>query len=271
MTEERCDLDLADFAEVRRRVLEPVVDTLFRPGELRGSNVVVGADVPEIGAHWTHWGQPSRDEPSAQVFALLRTFDGSFAYLLGDADFSRTHATSVAVDWADLVTDWIAESSFGWGELRQLPGGFRAAGPPLPPSGTRDVGIFTADEEGGLPVWVDGAAGDPDVNGLSAALVEDLQTWQQLIEAGPGSPDYAEPVAPPSESYLGEGYSSTLEILTAEQASRRELTYQAMADGGRRVWRAFVDVVEPMRDELLDRLRSELGPGFHIPTPARIP
>ncbi|HVE25382.1 MAG TPA: hypothetical protein VNC22_08260 [Sporichthya sp.] len=271
MSEARYDLDLADFAEVRRRVIEPVVGALFRAGELRGSDVALGTADRMPGASWTHWGQPSRGEACAQVFALLWAFDGSFAYLLGDADFSRIHATSVAVDWADLVTDWIAESSFGWGELRPLPPDFRAPEPPQPPAGTREVGIFSADEPGGLPLWTDGLVADPVALGLSEALVADLQIWQQFLEAGPGSPDYAEPVPPTDESYLGGACSSTLTFLTSEQSERRELTYRSVPDGGRRAWRAFVDVVEPLRDELLERLREELRPGFHVPTPPRMP
>ncbi len=46
-----CDLDLADLAEVRRRVVDPVLAALFRPGELESVDVVVG-DSHEGVAGW---------------------------------------------------------------------------------------------------------------------------------------------------------------------------------------------------------------------------
>ncbi len=36
-------------------------------------------------------------------------------------------------------------------------------------------------------------------------------------------------------------------------------------------WREVVDLIESERDALLERLRSELGPAFHVPTPQRVP
>jgi hypothetical protein len=122
------DLDLADLGEVRRRVLEPVLAAMLRPGELDGADIVVGTDQRVQRANWirTHFGVENKHR---QVFAVVWAGGESFAYGLGYLD-AAVYATTIAIDWAESLSDWIDETPFGWGERpRELPAGFRAADP----------------------------------------------------------------------------------------------------------------------------------------------
>lgn len=71
MIEPAADLDLSDLEEVRRRVLEPVVAAMLRPGELDGAEVVVGTDHRVQAANWIWWLGFGFIDPDKQIFAVV--------------------------------------------------------------------------------------------------------------------------------------------------------------------------------------------------------
>jgi hypothetical protein len=104
------DLDFADLGEVQRRVVDPVLQALFRPGELLEFEL--------------HVGHPFRDAPanphdSPEVWLRAVDSDGdTFIRRLGKATRERWNAEEVAGDLADALQDVICESRYGWGDMR---------------------------------------------------------------------------------------------------------------------------------------------------------
>ncbi len=78
------------------------------------------------------------------------------------------------------------------------------------------------------------------------------------------------PVPPVEQHGAGTAFSSSLWILTDEQSAVHAQACNEVAASATSVWRDYAGELETMRDALLGRLRSELGPGFHVPTPPRL-
>lgn len=113
------DLDLRDTAEVRRRVVLPVATSLLRPDELEDVRVEVGVD----------------PVPSAERVEMLRVAVKACGEWIEAPRWFGTDAPAdaqwLADELYDSLQDEIAESRFGWGELRQ--GTFEVL-PPARPS-----------------------------------------------------------------------------------------------------------------------------------------
>lgn len=258
------DLDLADVAEVRRRVVDPVLAQMFRPGELDLAELTVGPpNVP------SGWGTERDHAPELEV--TLQVGEEDCSIYLGHVTLYPWNARELARDLADRLSDEICESSFGWGQLRELRAGFVPAPAAEGPAGARQLHVLIT-AEGGLPLWEAGRPADVEGLGLSAALRRDLRAWQALVAAGPDAPDHV-PGPPPTVIAASSqlAYSSTLSLETAEQRATREGVEHDNLARARSAWRRYVGLIEPARDALVVRLRAELGPTFHIPTAPRIP
>lgn len=251
------DLDLNDLDEVRRRVVDPVLAALLRPGELVSAELVVADDWPDTdNEDWAFKRWPNNpdavrpgDRPNSLFLILRAAEDELHVARLGELTFSRVDATSTATEFASRLSDWICESRFGWGDLR-VASELRI--PPAPDA----------------TVWVgDGYLSHLDV---SDELATDLRAWQDryvgwLDEAAAEERRRYSAFVAKSSSGLSINYV-TVEKAADELAAVRAAREQAHL--GR--WRQFVAEMEPARDALLTRLQIELGDAYAIPLPARI-
>jgi hypothetical protein len=252
----RRDLDPADLDEVRRRVVDPVLAALFRAGEVTDVHVS-SARVPDS---WSAFGE-SDDGPWLQLSVGAE----DFIHPIAKAGFWLDDAEWVAADLVDKLSEWICESRFGWGELRSLPDGW-AVPPPL--AGRSAVSVHFADEEDGFPLWAGGAPAPWLEQRLSASLVADLRAWQALGVQLANEAEAAEAPAPDRnpESPVGVWvkYVSEQSWFTRQAEEGKAL---AKAQERRRTW---IDALEPLRDELVARLRAELSPDFEVLSPPRV-
>ncbi|HUR75589.1 MAG TPA: hypothetical protein VMZ00_15005 [Sporichthya sp.] len=62
----------------------------------------------------------------------------------------------------------------------------------------------------------------------------------------------------------------TVEYFTDEQWRAREAEAQRAATAAREARLDWIDALEPLRDELVVRLRAELGPDYNVPAPPRV-
>jgi len=111
------DLDGRDFAEVRRRVVDPVVQALMTPAEVQSVLLQYG------GSSW--WSFDSDDDgPDRAEYVWLCLIDADqdeHWHMLGYAgSVGRWDAFDVAAFLADFLSDQIVESSYGWGQLRDV-------------------------------------------------------------------------------------------------------------------------------------------------------
>lgn len=93
------------LAELRRRVVEPVVSALLTPQELE-----------EFEVHRGEQGEPGR---SSGLWVRLVADGEVFVAHLGDSSPpDDAEVERCAAHLADLLQDWICETRFGWGQLR---------------------------------------------------------------------------------------------------------------------------------------------------------
>jgi hypothetical protein len=259
------DLDPADLAEVRRRVVDPALAAMFHPGEL--DEVRLGFESP---GHRGSMFSISASAGPREVTLSLTARGELYTRHLADATFERGDAEETLARLLDDLGDWIAESSFGWAQWR------RPAAPVVPPPADgraeqRVAEVYPGAEP--FPVYENGSALDPEGLHLAAGLVAALAAWrtqwERLMRSLPVVGEPEEPWEPPFEAAYASGL--TLTFVTDEEAARiaraRAVTL-AEADAA---WREVVDVLESGRDALVERLRAELGPAWHVPTPPRIP
>lgn len=256
------DLDCADLDEVRRRVVDPALAAVFRPGEL--DEVRVAFEAPhQFGSFFVPTAAGAR-EVTLHLIAQGERYSRSLA----DATFARADADEVLDRLVDDVADWICESAFGWAQMRWPDPPLVAPPPRAPAPGRRVAEVYVGAEP--FPVYENAVPLDPA--GLSPGLVAALSAWRADCESlldslpAPGAPNL-EPWDPAPTA----AYSSRLRILTAEEAAaedRARALAQVAADAA---WREVVDLLESDRDDLVERLRAELGPAWHVPTPPRIP
>ena len=198
---------------------------------------------------WAHY-------PAGPLRAwLVVSADGGasrFEHPIGKAMFWRSDAEYEAGFLASELDEWIClGTTFGWGGGRgltdyEVPAAVWPAG--------RVLEVYPA-EEVSLPLWERGRQVPADELGLPDDLVAALIGWHQHLDHVSSVMDEAEP--PPH-------------VFTDPYAQRKhaEATLRA---AGYTSWREYVDVFEAWRDELIERLRTELGPSFTVPTPPRIP
>ena len=168
------DLDGRDLAEVRRRVVDPVVQGLMAPEEVRRVTVHVGCP----------WTVPSDDDGgdlAAEVWLrLLDADDDEHWHYLGHAgDAGRWDALAVAGELADALIDLIVESSYGWGQLRDVDVAAVLPAPRWPPAapGRRSLQMY-ASLDVGSPIWERGGNLPLETLPVSLQLRNDLAAWQ---------------------------------------------------------------------------------------------
>lgn len=252
------DIDPADVDEVQRRVVDPILGAMFKPGEL--STVSIAIELAD--ASW--WEFDHFDE-EPQVWLRLTVGDEQFEHRLCKPGFWLDDATWIAGNLEDKLNEWICETSFGWGELRSGPDADAFPGPPEAAAGVRSLSVHL-NEVGQLPLWEAGEPADISSVPISATLVGDLLGWQQHAEQLADEAEESRPASPrPGPSGLWVQYVSERSALTksVEAERRRE---RALAE-----WHAWVDDLQISRDALVARLRDELGPGFTVVTPPRLP
>jgi hypothetical protein len=251
------DLDLSDLAEVRRRVVDPVLGALLRPGELESAELVAADDWPDVDEEtWAFKRWPNNpdavrpgDAPNSLYLDLRATGDERHTACLGELGFHRHDAQALADDLASRLSDWVCETRFAWGDPRvasdlEIPAG--AAG----------------------ELWLgDGHLSHLDVSG---ALAADLGAWQDRYHAW-----LDEAAAEEHRRYSAfvarssPGFSVTY-VDSAKAAAEAAAVREARSQAHLGRWRQFVAEMEPARDALLDRLRAELGDRYAVPVPARI-
>lgn len=194
---------------------------------------------------------------------LTRFGAEEFIHPIGKAGFWLDEINWVAGELADKLAEWICESSFGWGEWRVLPDDWT---PPTPLPGRQVVSVHFADD-GGLPLWAGGAHAPWLAARLSPELVAELHAWQTLGEQlaedadeGPAA-DIPTPVGP---------YASRVKYVTEQQVLAREAERRLAAADAHMARRQWVDALEPLRDGLVERLRTELSPDYEVRTPPRV-
>lgn len=229
---------------------------MFRPGEL--DEVELSFDHP---AGW--W--PAFGDLDDGCWLSLRAGSESFIHPVAKVGFWLEDIEWVAHELADKLAEWIAESSFGWGEWRSLPDGWTAP-PPLPDRTT--VSVHFGDDEGALPLWSGGLPAPWLETRLSPELVADMRAWQALGEQLAQAAERARAeLGPPP---MGGAVTFAIEFVSEERAAREAGAERAAAAEARDARRAWIEALEPWRDELTARLRAELGPDFDIPTPPRV-
>jgi len=108
------DLDLQDLGEVHRRVVTPVLDGLFRPGELISIELVAGA--PE--------GHPHAGDHDALWLKLVDHDADTHWERIGKALDHLVSAADLAWYLEDRITEWLSETRYAWSEERHLMGPF---------------------------------------------------------------------------------------------------------------------------------------------------
>jgi hypothetical protein len=135
------ELDPEDLDDIRARVVLPVVTSLLTADELVSVDVVrrratpppTAADLPTgTGVYVSfldvQWGPavvddaaPAADE-DAEVWVVVEARgDERGEWLLHSPSWGPDDATLGQVAWqlADQIADWVCETRFGWGDLRE--------------------------------------------------------------------------------------------------------------------------------------------------------
>lgn len=97
--------------EVTSRLVVPIAAQLLRADEVRVVETVIGEHVPARieGNHGPH----------ASIFARLIVGEEEFRYELWSEEWLPETWEEVAERLGSSLQDWISESQFGWGELRE--------------------------------------------------------------------------------------------------------------------------------------------------------
>lgn len=98
-----------DIAKVQRDVVDPVLARMLKPGELERVNLKRG--------RYDH--APRSDENYDELIVNLVVAGEMFGTAILYAEDDRGDLEAMRDRLVDHWQDFIAESSFGWGELRQ--------------------------------------------------------------------------------------------------------------------------------------------------------
>ncbi|MBI4942306.1 MAG: hypothetical protein HY830_16300 [Actinobacteria bacterium] len=111
------DLVTGDAATVGRRVVAPVLEALFRPGEVEHVDVRVGPDRTAVPEHLRrgHLGP----EPGLFVWLSVVAVGETYERRICEVVEEPENAEWLAADLHSDLQDFIAESRFGWGEQRE--------------------------------------------------------------------------------------------------------------------------------------------------------
>lgn len=277
MTTPRWDLNLGDLDEVRRRVVDPVLDAMLRPGELVSAELVVDDDWP--GSSMEAWAFhrwpnnpraiPPGEEPRSLYLVLHAVGGEQHTVQLGSIAFYLDDARDVAISLEDSLSDWICETSFGWADTR---GTDDLVLPEARPDaqGRRTVEVWAS--EGGSPLTVDRVPIEPSDLGLSERLAADLREWQAGYAAAAVEADADEQRRYGAQTDERQPFGITATFIDdATAAQKAAAAAHAREQEHLGSWRQLVARLEPMRDALLERLGDELGAGFNVPRPPRVP
>lgn len=186
------DLDGNDLAEVRRRVVDPVLAAVLDPGEL----TVVSLDFGMPGGWEGSWA----DDGDRRAWLVL-TADGGesrFEHPIGKAMFWRSDTDDEAARLAGELDEWIGTNTrFGWGSGHSL-GDYVVPELQRSASADRVLEVYPG-EEVSLPLWERGVqVASGELPGLSAELASDLIAWHRDRDAAVAAmhPDGSETAAP---------------------------------------------------------------------------
>lgn len=157
----------------------------------------------------------------------------------------------------------LREYRFGWGCGRGL-GDYVVPERRWSFSAGRVLEVYPG-EEVSLPVWERGVQVSGELLGLSAELASDLIAWHQDLDSWVVGMD--------SEEMRCENPSRrvpTAELIEDHVYAARKRREAALRNVRYASRREFVEEFETRRDQLVERLRAELGPGFPVLTPVRI-
>lgn len=171
------DLDGADLAEVRRRVVEPVVHALLRPDELDWLRV-------QIGPPHDSWPYYDRRDDAPYVYVVLSAGGDQLVVQLSKVLFERVDATPDASDLHSALEDLIWQSAFGWGQLRKVD--VEVPGPRWPDGQLRLIEVYPA-EGVASPLWERGVNVPLAELPLSPDLSADLARWREDYDVALGS------------------------------------------------------------------------------------
>jgi hypothetical protein len=273
----RFDLNLGDLDEVRRRVVDPVLSAMLRPGELVSADLVVDDDWPGLDdEHWAfhRWpnnphAPPPGTEPRSLYLVIHAIGDEQHTAQLGSIAFYLDDARDIADSLESSLSDWICETRFGWADARGTDG-LELPGPRLDEQGRPTVEVWAS--EGGSPLTVDRVPTDPGDLGLSDALATELREWQAIYAAAAEESEaedqrrYADQMG--EQQPFGVTVTYVDDATAAQQAAAAAQAREQEHLGS---WQQLVARLEPMRDALLERLRNELGEAFYVPNPTRVP
>ncbi|WP_019875458.1 hypothetical protein [Sporichthya polymorpha] len=269
----RADLDLNDLDEVRRRVVDPVLSAMLRPGELVSADLVVADDWPDTDETrwaWKRWpNNPNAarpgDEPDS-LYLVIRAIEGEeHTAWLGTLGFYLHDVDDIVERLVSDLNDWICETRFGWGQLRGMD--TEPPGPRAEPSGRSVVGLWVGVRT--VEVTIDRRPVDPATLGLSDELLADLQAWRDRFEDWATAAD-AE-AQRRSETLQAQPSGFTVTYVDAAKTEEEVAAVRAARDEAHLgSWRRAVAELEPARDALLARLATELGHAYVAPPPARI-
>ncbi len=273
-------IDLADVHEVRRRIVDPVLTDVLRPGELAHAELVADHDWPRdpddpwpAGLDSPFSTRPG-DAPKSLFLLLEAGRKERHGVRLGEVGFFGVDLVDVAGTLTESLVDWIAESDFGRGEARALSRDvtFPAAETHLD---GRAVVLLDMGADGRAELQVAGTATAPATLGLRPALLADLDAWLATLaadlEALFRALDHVQQARVNTE-FVGRPPGVRL-VMSARKkaAAARKRAGEALEQAHLGRWSRLVAEHEPRRDALIERLRTELGPDFHVPTPPRIP
>ena len=176
------DLDGRDLAEVRHRVVDPVVQGLMAPEEVQRVTVQfgLGRSLPPY--------EDGYDRDAEVWLRLTDADDDEHWHGLGYAgyagDVGRWDALAVARELAGALIDLIAESSYGRGQWRDLDVEAVVPPPRWPPTppGMRRLEMYAALDVGS-PIWERGVNVPLDTLPVSLQLRQDIAAWQDTYLA----------------------------------------------------------------------------------------
>ena len=258
-------------------MVDPVLVAMLRPGELVSAELVVDDDWPGPSVEdWAfhRWpnnphATPPGTDPRSLYLVIHAVGGEEHSAQLGSIAFYLDDATDIAISLVDSLSDWICETSFGWADARGTDG-LVLPGPLFDEQGRPTVEIWAS--EGDNPLTVDRVPRDPADLGLSASLAADLREWQAIGAASADEAEADERRRFDERTAHQEPFGMTVtfvdDAVVAQQAAAAREARELEHLGS---WRQLVAQLEPMRDALLERVRSELGETYWVPTPTRIP